>query len=126
MLRETRLSWLVGLLMVVALTFDLDRPIIALGLLLTAEAFTPVRPTALLSNSEWLWADLGREGGPIARLVSAERAWRLAIVAVLLVGWLFPRGALWYVPWFLSLAMIGAGASGICPLFASLRWSGLR
>lgn len=56
----------------------------------------------------------------------AERALRLVIVAFLILGYvLFPK-ELWFFPWFIGFALVGAGLSGICPMVLSLRWIGFR
>ena len=55
----------------------------------------------------------------------------LLIVAVVLVSnyaLLHEYGyeVLWFIPWFLAFAIIGAGASGICPVLVGLRWAGFK
>lgn len=56
----------------------------------------------------------------------AERALRLVIVAFLILSYvLFPK-ELWFFPWFIGFALVGAGLSGICPMVLSLRWIGFR
>ena len=55
----------------------------------------------------------------------AERALRFVIIGLLALGlFLFPA-VLWWVPWFLGFALIGAGLSGLCPMVQALRWAGL-
>lgn len=56
----------------------------------------------------------------------AESGLRLILAALLLLsvyGW--PQ-LLWFLPWFLGFALIGAGLSGICPMAVLLRWAGMR
>jgi hypothetical protein len=33
---------------------------------------------------------------------------------------------LWFFPWFMGFAIMGAGASGICPVLLGLRWAGFK
>lgn len=34
--------------------------------------------------------------------------------------------ALWFFPWFISFAVLGAGASGVCPVYLAIRWLGFK
>lgn len=56
----------------------------------------------------------------------AERALRLVIVAFLILSYVVFPEALWFFPWFIGFALIGAGLSGICPMALALRWVGFR
>jgi hypothetical protein len=56
----------------------------------------------------------------------AERAWRLVMGTTLLIACeVFPT-ALWFFPWFMGFAILGAGVSGVCPLLIGLQWAGFR
>ncbi|RMG29151.1 MAG: DUF2892 domain-containing protein [Gammaproteobacteria bacterium] len=56
----------------------------------------------------------------------AERALRF-IVATLIGLPLWPPAApLWWLPWFVGFALVGAGLSGICPMVLALRRLGFR
>ncbi|MGA7802161.1 MAG: hypothetical protein WCC36_15255 [Gammaproteobacteria bacterium] len=56
----------------------------------------------------------------------AERAWRLSVVAMLAVSlFAFPE-QLWFFPWFMGFAILGAGLSGVCPVLISLKFAGFR
>lgn len=56
----------------------------------------------------------------------AERAWRLIAALLLLVGTLLFNGALWFLPWFMGFAMLGAGVSGVCPMLITVERIGFR
>lgn len=56
----------------------------------------------------------------------AERALRLLIAAMLALSWFVLPDLLWWLPWFIGFAMIGAGLSGLCPMVHALRWIGMR
>ena len=56
----------------------------------------------------------------------AERAWRLLVATILSISvFSFPE-TLWFFPWFMGLAILGAGISGVCPMFLALKWLGLK
>ena len=56
----------------------------------------------------------------------AERGWRLLLGSVLIVVYVFFFDQVWYFAWFMGFAILGAGLSGVCPLFISLKWLGFR
>ena len=33
---------------------------------------------------------------------------------------------LWFFPWFLAFAVLGAGVSGVCPVYLAMRWLGFK
>ncbi|HKJ09623.1 MAG TPA: hypothetical protein VKA76_11115 [Gammaproteobacteria bacterium] len=56
----------------------------------------------------------------------AERAWRLVVAAMLVFTlFAFPE-QLWFFPWFMGFAILGAGLSGVCPVLISLKLIGFR
>ncbi|MHB1566175.1 MAG: hypothetical protein ACYCXG_05610 [Acidiferrobacter sp.] len=55
----------------------------------------------------------------------AERVWRLIAALLLTVGITEPN-TLWFLPWFMGFALLGAGISGVCPMLISVQWLGFR
>ena len=33
---------------------------------------------------------------------------------------------LWFFPWFVGFAVLGAGVSGVCPVYLAIRWLGFK
>jgi len=63
---------------------------------------------------------------PVRTSFEAERALRLMIAFMLSLSvYAYPE-QLWWMSWFVSFTVIGAGISGICPLLTSLRLLGFR
>jgi hypothetical protein len=56
----------------------------------------------------------------------AERGWRLLVATFLTISIVAFPETLWFVPWFMGFAIMGAGISGVCPVFLALKWAGLR
>lgn len=56
----------------------------------------------------------------------AERAWRLIAALILLIGSIGINGPLWFLPWFMGFAMLGAGVSGVCPMLITVERIGFR
>ncbi|MGA7802107.1 MAG: hypothetical protein WCC36_14985 [Gammaproteobacteria bacterium] len=116
-------SWLVA-----AEFFSLPQAILALALLTLAEGVSNWRIPRLVS------ALRGRSvpdcavrttAGIWAVPFEAERALRLIIASLLFVALGFPA-LLWWLPWFVGFALVGAGLSGMCPMVVALRWLGLQ
>ena len=60
----------------------------------------------------------------------AIRAWRIT-VAVFLAGSLLLLKEqnvefVWFFPWFMGFAIMGAGASSVCPVLLFIRWIGFK
>ena len=58
--------------------------------------------------------------------VEAERIWRLFVVSLLAISILIFPDTLWFIPWFLGFAILGAGVSGVCPVYLVMKWLGLK
>ena len=56
----------------------------------------------------------------------AERGWRLTVACMLMISLLTFPYYLWWLPWFMGFAILGAGVSGVCPMYLGLKWIGLR
>lgn len=56
----------------------------------------------------------------------AEQAWRLLIGLMLLLTAVVFKDVVWFMPWFLGFAILGAGVSGVCPGLFGLRAVGCR
>jgi hypothetical protein len=62
--------------------------------------------------------------------IESLSAWRVFVAVVLVTSYtlLHEYGfeVIWFFPWFMGFAIMGAGASGICPVLLVLRWAGFR
>jgi hypothetical protein len=56
----------------------------------------------------------------------AERGFRLSIAVMLSISIFAYPDVLWFIPWFMAFAILGAGVSGVCPMFLALKWAGLK
>lgn len=59
-------------------------------------------------------------------IFGAERAWRFVVGGILLTTFSFPNSAVWFFPWFMGFALIGAGVSSVCPMLVAIRWLGFK
>lgn len=58
--------------------------------------------------------------------IDAERVWQISVACVLLISYVAYPSQLWFFPWFLGFAVLGAGVSGVCPLIWSIRAMGFK
>ncbi len=131
MSERSYLFW-VGATILAALYLECDPVIIGLCLWLTIEGVFDIRLTRLLQNLRGrelpsgltLFKNQPRFG------LEAFRVWRLSVAFFLGGSFLLLQGyaieELWFFPWFMGFAIMGAGASGVCPMLLFLRWLGFR
>jgi hypothetical protein len=122
---------LVGMILLVGLYFELPWLIYALIAVVLFEGVTNWRIPMLVSRLRYGNdgdPDEGNLGLPFESRINfdAERAWRLVLGVVLLVVYVLYFEQLWFFAWFMAFAILGAGLSGVCPLFVSLKWAGFR
>ncbi len=121
---------IVGLILLTGLYFDLPGLIYALIAVVLFEGVTNLRIPALVSRIRGTAGDPaeGTLGLPLHQRFNfdAERAWRLVLGSVLILVYVIFFDAVWYLAWFMGIAILGAGLSGVCPLFISLKWLGFR
>jgi disulfide bond formation protein DsbB len=121
----------VGSVLLLALYFDLAGLIYTLAALMIFEAVTNLRIVKLLIHLS---------GSPVVEACEAisptttrtsrfnfdaERAWQLSMGPILIVSYTLGN-TLWFIPWFIALAVAGAGLSGVCPWLVALRAIGFR
>ena len=122
-----------GTLLLLALYFELPGLILALIVVMLLEGMTNLRLPLVLGRL------VGGEGGcvpdgddfaPARRRLQlpfdAERAWRIVVSLFLILSVFVFAEMLWFFPWFMGFAILGAGISGVCPVLISLRFAGFR
>jgi hypothetical protein len=129
-MKEKTFRLLLGLALLAALYFEAPYAIYAIIALLVFEGLTNWRVTLLLARARQRPNGLNDTQEfhvePVCAIsFEAERALRL-IVAGLLVSSFVLYHWLWFLPWFIGFALIGAGLSGICPMVITLRKLGFR
>lgn len=123
---------LLGLLILVALYFNLDWLMIGLITVLLTESLTNMRIPRLicmvrncaLHEQRFVYVDAAQLPEP-RFMLEAERLWRLVVGGFLVLGYIY-ADLLWFFPWFMGFAIFGAGLSGVCPVLLAIRWLGFR
>lgn len=122
---------LFGTLLLIALYFDLQLLLYVLVGMAAFEAVTNLRIPLIVSSLRGVDSTNPAEGslGIAFKTHSnfeAERGWRLLVAAMLTISvFVFPE-TLWFLPWFMGFTILGAGISGVCPMFLALKWAGLK
>ncbi len=120
-----------GAILLLALYFDAIQVVYALVSLTAFEAVTNLRIPLLVSRLRYHNDGIPDEGSLGIQFrtrtsFEAERGFRLSVAAMLAISvFIFPD-ALWFIPWFMGFAILGAGVSGVCPMFLTLKWAGLK
>ncbi len=120
-----------GATLLLALYFDVNQAVYALAGLAAFEAITNLRIPLLVSRLRYDNdgdPDEGSLGIQFRAHTSfeAERGFRLFVATMLLISTFAYPDALWFFPWFMSFAILGAGVSGVCPMFLAMKWIGLK
>ena len=122
----------VGVFILSGLYFEIDMMIYLLTLWMDFESVTDIRLTTLSQKIIQKTVPAGLTVFQFHQRFSIEslRAWRM-LVAVMLGGSFFllkehDLEMVWFFPWFMGFAIMGAGASGVCPMMLFLRWVGFR
>ena len=122
----------IGLILISALYFE--NPYIIYGIIavLYFEAITNIRIPCLLRKCRRIQSNNLADDGNLsidfnARFnFEAERMLRMSVATLLLLTYVIYFDTVWFFPWFMGFALIGAGISGVCPMFLMLKWAGFR
>jgi hypothetical protein len=120
---------LLGGLILVFLYLDLPYMIYVLAGMLFFEGLTnlriPIIVNRILGNAD----DKGEfpfVGQEPRWGMDSERVWRLVVGTFLLITYGVLYQHLWFFPWFMGFAILGAGISGVCPVLFGIRLAGFR
>jgi hypothetical protein len=123
---------LVGIYILAALYLENNYLIYGLAAFLVFEGVSGIRLTRLIQKARHVSLGYGLVDvdSKVRFAIDGLSAWRV-FVAIMLVSvnvLLHEYGldVLWFFPWFMGFAILGAGASGICPVFLGLRCAGFK
>lgn len=122
---------LLGAALLVVLYFDLQAVLYAMIGLLLAESLFNLRVSTLVNRLRGLEDGDPQEGSLGIAFTArthfeAERGWRVLVACVLFLSVVVFAKQLWFFPWFMGFALMGAGISGVCPAYLALKWAGLK
>jgi uncharacterized membrane protein len=116
---------LFGGLILIFLYFDLTNMIYVMIGMLFFEGLTNLR-IPILTNRLIGRIDAIAASQQTRLNMDSERVWRLVVGTMLLITFGILYQYLWFFPWFMGLAILGAGISGVCPVLFAIQWSGFR
>ncbi len=131
-MNERAYLFLTGVIILLALYVESNVMIYSISALLLFEAVTDIRLTIFLQRMQHITLDSGMV---LLRTrqrfnLDALRVLRFMVSSVLLISYAalheYGIDVIWFFPWFMGFAIMGAGASGVCPLLLALRWIGFR
>ena len=131
-MNERTYLFLVGVYILVALYFDFEYMIYGLVILLLLEGLSGMRLTTQFQRARHVTLDHGLFTFNTKHRFSIDAlsAWRVIMGTVLASSLIllheYDVDMLWFFPWFMGFAIMGAGASGVCPMHLGLRWAGFR
>ena len=123
---------LVGVYILAALYLENNYMIYGLAIFLVFEGISGIRLTRLVQKMRRVSLSHGMvDFNSKARFaIDGLSAWRvfaaLTLVSVNVLLHEYGIDVLWFFPWFMGFAILGAGASGFCPVFLGLRWAGFK
>ena len=56
----------------------------------------------------------------------SERAWSLLVGLIFIISYILFFEILWFIPWFMGFAILGAGVSGVCPMLIAFKFMGFK
>jgi hypothetical protein len=129
---ERLFLFLTGACILVALYFDVDMMLYGLCLWLLFEGFSGVTLTGLSAKLIVVNEPVGLTTFRTQQRFNFEalRATRIIIAVVLGGSFLllneYEFDFLWFFPWFMGFAILGAGVSGVCPVLLITKWLGFK
>ena len=124
--------FVIGLSILIALYAEVDFLVYLVALWLLFEGVTEIRMTTFFQKllNKKSPEDLYVTQTSYRFNFGAFRAWRF-VMAFMLGGSFFllteyDAEFVWFVPWFMGFAIMGAGVSGICPGLLLMRWVGFK
>jgi len=124
--------FIIGAFILLSLYLESKMMIYVLCVLLLFEGITDIRMTTLTQKISGHSVDSGLFAFKATPRFKMEglRAWRITVAVVLLSSYVglhqFGYDVIWFFPWFMGFAILGAGVSGVCPVLLLLKRLGFR
>jgi hypothetical protein len=124
--------FLVGVYILLALYLENNYLIYGLAAFLGFEGVSGIRLTNWIQKARQVSLSYGLvDFNSKARFaIDGLSAWRVFVAIMLVSAYVllheYDIDVLWFFPWFMGFAIMGAGASGICPVLLGLRWAGFK
>ena len=123
---------IIGMIILISLYLEVDMMIYIVSGFLVFEGVTNWNLTTALQKLRKVKLDSGLVAFKTQERFNLDgiRVWRLLVAVVLVSSYVllhqFDVGFLWFFPWFMGFAIMGAGVSSMCPMLMALRWVGFK
>jgi len=124
--------FIVGAFILISLYVEIDLLIYCLCIFLLFEGITDIRLTTLSQKmmNKTVPAGLTVFQTKLRFDFDSFRAWRIMVPFMLGGSFVLLNEhqieILWFFPWFMGFAIMGAGVSGVCPMVLLIRWVGFK
>ena len=117
-----------GIVLLLALYFELEEVIYAYTGILLFEGLTNYRIPILLSRLRYGTnaVNITPESLSYRFSFEAERMLRIIVFLFMLISYFIFPDVLWFFPWFIGVMLLMAGITNICPMTMVLRFIGFR
>lgn len=118
---------ILGAILLISLYFNFEVSIYVAFSIVTLEGLTNWRVPMLVNRIRNIPEDTSHLQANTRFSFESERAFRLLLGVLVLITYYYGEGnMLWFFPWFMGFAILGAGVSGLCPGVALVKWLGFR
>ena len=124
--------FVVGIYILIALYLGIDLMIYALVVVMLFEGVTGLTLTRLTQKIRKVNLDPGLLKYETKTRFNFDgfRALRITFVIALTASYIgvneYDIEVIWFLPWFLGFALVGAGVSSVCPVLLAMRWIGFK
>ena len=127
---ERHFRFIVSLVLLVALYFELRMVVVGLIVLYAVEGLTNWRVPIVVSRWRGQASNTACDPGAVAvgsiLTLEAEQVLRVAIALILFASVVLFPVATWFVPWLVGFALLGAAITGVCPCILGLKLCGFK
>jgi hypothetical protein len=129
---ERMYLFLVGAFILLSLYLENNYMIYGLSIVLVFEGVSGIRLTRLIQKARGVSLGQGLVDFKTKQRFAIDglSAWRVMVAVTMVASYAllheYGYDVLWFIPWFMGFAILGAGASGICPVLLGLRWAGFK
>ena len=128
---ERQFRFVISIFLLLGLYFDLRWAVISIIGVYLMEGVTNVRVPMVIAKllpqrSSHITCDPGAISVAPRFSIDSEQVLRLIVGGLLLMSYEFYPETLWYLPWLLGFALLGAAITGICPCILGLKTWGFR
>lgn len=128
---ERQFRFVISVFLLLGLYFELRWAVISVVAIYLAEGVTNLRVPMLVGKllpqrSPHIACDPGAIAVAPRFSIESEQVLRLAVGGLLLLSYEIYPDTLWYLPWLLGFALLGAAITGICPCILGLKTWGFK